>query len=88
MSSKNPRETRGNREVTAWDRDSQGTVKQGSGYSRQAPYCVLPTGRLSSWKTGSLPDLGAPSLCLRHSHSLSGHQNLRWTRHATWTRGC
>lgn len=29
MSSKNPRETRGNREVTAWDRDSQGTVKPG-----------------------------------------------------------
>lgn len=62
MSSKNPRETRENREVTAWDRDSQWTVKPRRVWilKRQAPYRVLPMGQLSSWKTGSLSHLKSP----------------------------
>lgn len=80
MSSKNPRETRENREVTAWDRDSQWTVKPRRVWilKRQGPYRVLPVGQLSSWKTGSLSHLGAPSLCLCHSQVDTAHNMDQW----------
>lgn len=78
MSSKNPRETRENREVTVWDRDSQWTVKPRRVWilKRQGPY---PMGSCHHGKLGPSPT-SEPQASVYATH--------RWTMHTTRTSGC
>lgn len=86
MSSKNPRET--------------GSDSQGQGLTMdRSTLRGLETQEASplpcaAYGAGVIMGICPPTseshvgLCLYHSHTLSSHQNLRWTPHTTWTSGC